>query len=284
MLTYSPISIVKASGEQEPFNESKLVKSLSTSGMSVDVASQTLDYLKRHIKTGVTTHDIHDHITSYLIENRANREYFNYGLKRAVMELGPSGHPFEKLVADVLSLYGYKTEVGVIVLGKCVTHEIDIVALKENKQFFIECKFHNSPGVKTDIQVALYTYARFQDVKSAMVQNHGTEISYYPWLITNTKVTSEVLDYSRCMEFDVTSWLLPKGHGLHELIIESGLHPITMLYEIPRNKIQTLIDRGIVTCARLKRAIEDNSISDILSEIESQKIMSTIISICKNNE
>ncbi|KKT48963.1 MAG: ATP-cone domain protein [Candidatus Collierbacteria bacterium GW2011_GWC2_44_18] len=281
MITLSPITITKASGEQEHFDESKLVRSLSSSGLSADVASQTVDYLKRHLKTGITTKDIHEHISSYLKDNAPVDNYYNYGLKRAIMDLGPSGHPFETIVADVLSNYGYKTEVGVIVLGKCVTHEIDVIAKKDNKQFFIECKFHNSPGVKTDVQVALYTYARFLDIKSAMEQSHGTDIAYFPWLVTNTKVTSEVFDYAGCVGLELTSWLHPQGHGLSDLIMAAGLHPVTLVYHIPRFKTNQLLERGIVTCARLKQAIDENKVSDILTHEETNMTLQHINQICK---
>jgi len=281
VITLSPITITKASGEQEHFDESKLVKSLAKTGLSVDVASQTVDYLKRHLRTGITTKDIHGHVSFYLKENAPVSNYYNYGLKRAIMDLGPSGHPFETIVSDVLSEYGYKSEVGVIVLGKCVTHEIDVVAKKETKQFFIECKFHNSPGVKTDVQVALYTYARFLDIKSAMEQSHGTNITYYPWLVTNTKVTSEVFDYAGCVGLELTSWLHPQGHGMSDLIMAAGLHPVTLIYSIPRFKINQLLERGIVTCARLKKAIEENQVSDILTHEEINMTFQHIKVICK---
>lgn len=281
MITLSPITIIKASGEAEPFNESKLAKSLATSGLSVDTASQTVDYLKRHLKTGVTTKDIHDHVATYLKEHAPVDNYYNYGLKRAIMELGPSGHPFETIVADVLNHYGYRTEVGVIVLGKCVTHEVDVVAQKDTKQFFVECKFHNSPGIKTDVQVALYTYARYLDIKSAMEHGHGLQITYYPWLVTNTKVTSEVFDYAKCVGLELTSWTHPAGHGLSDLIMGAGLHPVTLAYHLPRTKIDRLLDRGIVTCARLKTAIDRQDVSDILTHEEIKKISEDIKVICK---
>jgi len=281
VITLSPVTIIKASGEQEPFDESKLVKSLAKTGLSVDVASQTVDYLKRHLRTGITTKDIHEHVSSYLKENAPVNNYYNYGLKRAIMDLGPSGHPFETIVSDVLTVYGYKTEVGVIVLGKCVTHEIDVVAKKDNKQFFIECKFHNSPGIKTDVQVALYTYARYLDIKSAMEHSHGTDIAYFPWLVTNTKVTSEVFDYAGCVGLELTSLLDPKGHGMSDLIMSAGLHPVTLAYQIPRFKINLLLERGIVTCARLKGAIQENHVSDILTREEINTTSLHIKEICK---
>jgi len=281
VITLSPITITKASGEQVHFDESKLVKSLATSGLSVDVASQTVDYLKRHLKTGITTKDIHENVSEYLKKNAPVNNYYNYGLKRAIMDLGPSGHPFETIVADVLTQYGYKTEVGVIVLGKCVSHEIDVVAKKDSKQFFIECKFHNSPGVKTDVQVALYSYARFLDIKSAMEQSHGTNITYYPWLITNTKVTSEVDDYAKCVGLEVTSWLSPDRHGMSDLIMAAGLHPVTLAYHIPRFKVNQLLEKGIVTCSRLKKAIESDQVSDVLTKEEIARTVEDIKLVCQ---
>jgi len=282
VITLSPITVTKASGEQEHYDESKLTKSLASSGLSVDVAAQTVEYLKSHMKPGISTGDIHEHISNFLKENAPVNNYYNYGLKRAIMDLGPSGHPLETIVSDALNSKGFQTEVSVIVLGKCVTHEIDVVAKKDNRQFFIECKFHNGPGVKTDIQVALYTYARYLDVKSAMEQGHGTEITYLPWLVTNTKVTSEVLDYAGCVGLELTTWLYPKNNGLADLIIASGLHPITLMYHIPRYKIQQLLVRGIVSCSRLKNAIDEHSVSDILTREETARALEDIKTICKS--
>lgn len=283
MQNLSPITIVKASGEKEPFNEEKVVRSLAKSGLSLDTASQTVDYLKHHLKEDMTTSSIFGHVSTYLKEKAPIENYFNYGLKRAVMDMGPSGYPFEILISDMLRLENYKTEVSVITQGKCVTHEVDVIAQKEKNKFFIECKYHNSPGYKTDIQVALYTYARFQDINNAQLQQNPDQINY-SWLITNTKVTSEVLSYSNCVGLKVTTWTLPNGEGLQDRIMASGLHPVTLLYHIPRKDINALLDRGIVTCARLKTAILNNEVADILSKDETSIILKNISIICKNNE
>ena len=280
MKTLSPITITKASGDTEHFDEAKLARSLAHSGLSVDTAAQTVDHLKRHLKTGITTKDIHEHVTSFLKE-ASPLGYYNYGLKRAIMALGPSGHPFETIVSDLLRQFGYKTEVGVIVLGKCVTHEIDVVAKKLNRQYFIECKFHNDPGTKTDVQVALYSYARFLDVNQAMKKQHGEGITYFPWLVTNTKVTSEVYDYAGCVGLELTSWSHPKGHGIGDLVMEAGLHPVTLMYYLPRHKIQELLTRNIVTCSRLSEAISHKTVSDLLTKDELARVTEDIRLICK---
>jgi len=278
----SPITIVKASGEKEPFNEEKIVRSLAKSGLSLDTAAQTVDYLKHHIKPDMTTKSIFGHVSTYLQENAPIENYFNYGLKRAVMDTGPSGYPFEILVSDLLRLENYKTEVSVVTQGKCVTHEIDVIAQKEKDKFFIECKYHNTPGYKTDIQVALYTYARFLDVAYVQKQNNPHDI-IFPWLITNTKVTSDVMSYGQCVGLLITTWNQPKG-GLEEMIISSGLHPVTLLYNIPKEKIQVMLDRGLVTCARLRNAMQNGQVDDILNQDEKSVILKNAAKICKENE
>ncbi len=283
MQNLNPITIIKASGTKEPFSEEKVVRSLAKSGLSLDVASQTVDYLKSHLKQDMTTGSIYGHVSSYLQKNAPQENFFNYGLKRAVMDLGPSGYPFEILVSDLLRANNYKTEVGVTTQGKCVTHEIDVIAQKDSDKYFIECKYHNTPGYKTDVQVALYTFARFQDVQDVQIQN-DPNLKYYSWLLTNTKVTSEVFDYCNCVGMVVTTWSHPEGRGLQDMIIGSGLHPVTLLYEIPKNKIKFLLDLGLVTCSRLKTAILNNETHDLLTQSEKSIILKNIASICKNNE
>ncbi|HSV95086.1 MAG TPA: ATP cone domain-containing protein [Spirochaetia bacterium] len=279
MQSINPITVIKASGIKEPFSEEKVIRSLAKTGLSQDLTSRTVDHLKHQLKHEVTTDAIYNNVSTYLKKNEYTENFFYYGLKRAVMALGPSGHPLEFLVSDLLRSHNYKTEVGVVTQGKCVTHEIDVIAQKEDKKYFIECKYHNAPGTKIDIQVALYSYARFLDINDAQKKNGN--VNNYPWLITNTKATTEVLNYGKCTGLKVTTWALPQGESLQDLIVTSGLHPITILYGISKNKIDALLARGIVTCARLNTAILNNEVSDILDENDTPAILSKIAIICK---
>jgi len=274
--------IVKSTGEQERFDPNKLNKQLLYTGINSDLAKETIADLEKDFANIHSTGDIYKHVSTFLRNQGAIEHYYNYSLRRAVNLLGPTGHPFEQLVSEVLKTQGFHTEVGAIALGKCVTHEIDIVASKENQQYFIECKFHNSTGTKTDIQVALYTYARFLDVKFAMEQTHGSEKEYLPWLITNTKVTSEVFDYGDCNNLKVTAWYYPEGEGLRDLIIKSGLHPVTLLYHLSQRKIEELINRNIVTLSSLKKAIKMHTVDDVLSDHDVEHILKDIKCITTN--
>ena len=282
MQTTSPYHVIKASGETEDFSEEKIVKSLAASGVKVDTASQTLEYLKKHIKPDITTQDIYSHVSNYLKET-SRRDYMFYGMKRAIMRLGPSGHPFERFIGDLLEKLDYETQVSVSLGGECVTHEIDCIAVKDNETSFIECKYHNAPGTKSDVQVVLYTYARFLDIEKAMKALFDKQKTYHPWVITNTKLTHDAINYAKCMDIKATSWKYPQEQNLHSMIIQANLYPVTILESISESKLQRLLDRDIVTCSRLKLSIDNDSLSDILTPSEINNVLSDIKLICTIN-
>ena len=62
------------------------------------------------------------------------------------MELGPSGFPFENFIGHIFRHDGYSTDVGVIMQGNCVTHEVDVLACKDDRCYIVECKYHNQAG------------------------------------------------------------------------------------------------------------------------------------------
>jgi len=232
------VKVRKASGELEDFSEHKVRTSLKRAGASDDVIDEIIDHIKPELYEGIPTEHIYNHIFD-ILKNKRSHLVTRYNLKHAIMELGPSGYPFEKFVAGVLAEHGYTTSYNQIMQGECVTHEIDVVAAKDGKKIMIECKFHNRPGTKSNIKTILYTYARFLDVGK---KNDCGEA----WLVTNTKVTSDVIDYSRCRGMGVLSWDYPEDMSLRYLVESSNLHPITALESLSNQTKQKLLNQGVV--------------------------------------
>jgi Holliday junction resolvase-like predicted endonuclease len=56
--------------------------------------------------------------------------------------LGPAGFFFEKYIAKLFQSEGYETLTNLLLQGKCVSHEVDVVVRKNNYLTMIECKFH----------------------------------------------------------------------------------------------------------------------------------------------
>ena len=99
-----------------------------------------------------------------MLKGKSRVSASKYKLKKALMELGPSGFPFEKLVSKIMEHEGFETKVGVIVQGNCVQHEVDVIALKDNNHYMIECKYHSDQGRFCNVKIPLYIHSRFRIV------------------------------------------------------------------------------------------------------------------------
>ena len=251
------ILIKKKSGELEPFSEEKLRRSLKRVGALPDSVERIVSNIVGELREGTTTQDIYKRAFS-LLSKYDHPVAGKYSLKQAIMELGPTGHPFEKLVSELLKTKGFSAQVSVIVQGICITHEIDVVAEKENQRIMVECKFHNQPGIKTDVKVALYVQARFEDIQNAWLKNKNDAQKFNEaWLVTNTKLTSEAIRYTQCVGIKVLGWNYPVNEGLEVLIDRSGLHPVTCLTTLSRKNKQYLLSKNIVLS---KELLQDKNI------------------------
>jgi len=268
------MQITKASGLPEEFSEKKLLTSLKVAGAPKDISQEALRLVKDQLSSDTDTHKVHNLVSQYLGQHTHPVHQLNYNLKRAIFKLGPTGYPFEDFMAKVLQQYGFNTKVGVTLNGKCITHEIDILAKKNNITYYIECKFHNRAGLKTDIQTALYTQARFQDVSSNV-----SGARQHSWLITNTKTTKDVSSYAKCQNMKLTSWCCPGNESLFHLVADSNLHPITAVSLLSLNQVELLLKQGVVTLKDLSNLIKNNHLTDLLSKQDIKKIKAEIKAI-----
>ena len=270
------IYVTKVSGEKVPFNEEKLRHSLKRSKADPETIEQVIRKVKSELYDSISTKKIYEMAFS-LLRKHAFQSASRYKLKRAILELGPTGFPFEKYVSELLKFKKYSTDVGSIVKGHCVSHEIDILADKENSCLVLECKFHSDQRRVCDVKVPLYIRSRFLDVETEMKKQAQYKNKYLSGgLITNTRFSSDALAYGTCMGMFMLSWDYPEQESLKSLIDQSGLHPITSLLSITKYEKQQLLDKGIVLCKSLsgnKKALMEIHISDlrikkVLSEVE----------------
>lgn len=250
-MSNQPIKVLKASGEYEPFSEKKVRSSLKRAGADRKLIEKIINHVKGELYDGISTKKIYAHVFK-LLRKLESPLASKYNLKQAIMELGPSGYPFEKFIGGILANKGYLVEVDRVIEGKCVSHEIDVMAQKGTELFLVECKFRNRPGTKLDLKIALYTYARFLDAAKTEVEIGGKRDKFHQaWLVTNTKVTTEFKKYAKCVDLKVTSWDYPADASLRLLIEKSGLHPVTCLSSLSRSNKRALLEAGIVFCQDL---------------------------------
>jgi hypothetical protein len=230
------IYVVKASGSKEKFNPEKIRRTLLRSGASEETVSWVLKRVKERIYSGITTRELYSTVQKLLEKEPVVA--MRYDLKRAIMRLGPSGYPFETFVGEVLREHGYNIRLRQRLEGRCVLHEVDIVAsrntAKKRHTSMVECKYHNSPGTYIDLKEALYTYARFLDLREG---RHSFDEA---WLACNTRSSSEVIRYAKCVGLKLLCWRYPPKNSLEELIEEKALYPVTILGSVRGRVLQGL--------------------------------------------
>ena len=277
------MQVTKLDGTTEEFDSQKLRGSLERSGADTPTINRIISHIERELFTGITTSHIYKHAFKLLGEQEEDRGVnFRYSLRRAISEFGPSGFPFEKFVGEVYRLRGYKVEVGKKLKGRCVSHEMDVIGKKSDEIFTAELKFHNKLTIKTDLKVALYVRARFDDL---IAGGYYGEKKPRLAIITNTKFSSNAIKYGECAGLELIGWNYPRhGKGnLHDLIEQSGIHPLTCLSSLTKKQKQHFLNLGVVLCQELiaNDAELIYSAKNIIPKAKRQKILDEIQMVCE---
>jgi len=216
------VYVVKASGERERFDPRKIERTLRRAGAGRATRQEVLARVQERVYDGITTAEILKMVRRFLREAERTAE-MRYDLKHAIMRLGSGGFAFESYFAGVLESHGYATVVGRRLEGRCAVHEVDIIAEGEGRRMLVECKYHSSPGVYTNLKEALYTYMRFLDLREAGRTFHEV------WLATNTKASRDARRFARCRGMRLTTWASPPRRSLRDLVEGKRLYPVTSL-------------------------------------------------------
>lgn len=269
--------VIKWDGSTEWFQTEKLTNSLRRAGASEDIIQRIVSHVEKELVDGMKTSEIYQHAFDLLKKNTpvvAAR----YDLKKAVMRLGPSGYPFEKFVGNIWKQLGYKVQTGTMVPGRCIEHEVDVVAENDKEILMMECKYHNYPSTQSDIKTALYVHARMEDLEAYWRKKHRhTEKQFKGYLVTNTKFSKTALQYAKCVGLNILSWSYPEGHGLAWIIDQVGLHPVTCLTTLTEGNVKTLLDQGHVLC----RDAVSNLKSLRLSPEEQARVEQEAMELCQ---
>jgi hypothetical protein len=267
--------IVKADGTIEPWDGTKLEESLIRAGASERSAAHIRESIESTLAPSESSREIYRRAFSMLRKDTRSAAA-RYSLRRALFEFGPTGHPFETFVSEMFKTEGWTVEPRQIIPGKCVPHEVDVYATKGGMHLAAELKFHNDPGYKTDVKVALYVKARMDDIWQCDDKAPGMCPVDQGYLITNTKFTSQAVDFARCSGLNLIGWSYPHDNSLYDRIIKSRLYPVTALTLLKKSEKRLLLDRGIVTTELVRQnrkllrefAIPPERIGAIIAEIE----------------
>ncbi len=240
------IQIEKQNGELEAFDERKLRHSLRRAGARGGEIDQVVGEVHATLHDGIATHELYR--AAFRALRRLRRPAAaRYSLKRAIQELGPSGFPFEHLVAGLLRAAEQRpTTTSQHLRGSYVRHEIDVVVGKGANRDLYECKFRGRSEGKVDVKIAMYVYGRATDLR-------GVRGGYHRFgIVTNGRFTGDAIAFGEGMGLTLLGWDHPRDDGLQVRIDRHGLHPITALPSLPRAAQRILLDRGLVLCRELR--------------------------------
>lgn len=274
-MTEAP-TIIKADGTREPFEEGKLLRSLMGSGAPQEVAERVVEQVVDNLSTGMRTGDIYKQAFA-ILKGQETTYASRYSMKRALFDLGPTGYPFEDFLAELLRAEGFEVETQVTVQGRCVPHEIDVVAVRGEERIGIEAKFHNKAGMTSDVKTALYVRARYEDIlESTHIPEQFTDY----WLVTNTKFTSQALAYGMCAGLGMVSWLDPgTGTCLRDRINNAGLHPISSMTSLNKHEKEQLMINKVVLCRSLRN--NPDALEHIgMSKSRAVRVMDEVARLC----
>lgn len=274
------IYIIKADGTRELFDREKLLRSLRKIGTESTLADLIVSKVEADLADGHTTKEIYRQAFS-LLKKRQRPVALRYSLKRAIAELGPSGFPFEKFVAEIFKARGYQTVTDQIVIGTCVPHEIDVVAYNDKELIMTEAKFHADFGNHSDLKVALYIKARFDDLQNGTYRYGGNSEKKMTkgMLITNTNFSTTAIQYGECVHLNMIGWNYPAGSDLHQMIESLNLVPITVLTTLTQSDKKMFLANDIV----LSKQLGDFGLlkSYGFDDIKAQAVVREVYELCK---
>jgi len=250
-------TIVKADGTTERFDPVRLIASLKLAGAGAHTAERIADTITNTVAPGSSSRELYTRAFS-LLRKEARPIAARYALRRALFELGPTGHPFEDFISHLFQAEGWQVETRKIIKGHCVSHEVDFYGShtdpKTGQVEFLaaELKYHNDPGYKTDLKVALYVKSRFVDIFTCDAHARACPIDR-GLLVTNTKFTTEAIAYAECAGVELLGWGYPLNNNLFTRMSRAKVYPITSLTGLSRAEKNMLIGQGTIAVDQVLR-------------------------------
>ena len=274
------MKVRKHSGAIANFSRKKLKHSLLKSGASPAEVARVLETIEHRLYDGIPTLQIYK-LAADLLKKISASHAARYNLRSAIQLLGPAGFFFEKFVARMFEHENYQAKTNLILNGKCVSHEIDVVLQKDRVITMVECKFHSNQAACSDVKVPLYILSRFNDIaeNEHPVFSKADKIDNC-LIVTNNRFSSDAIAFAMCSGLDLLGWDYPASANLKEKIDTYGLYPVTCLTTMSQMEKEKLL---ILDILLVRELIENpESLDQIgISANRQKKIRAEAISLCK---
>jgi len=246
-MTKAP-EIIKSTGKRQLFSWRKVYHSVKRVGGPSNLAAQIANELQKEVQPGWTTLRISRRVKA-LLKSRKPSSAIKFNLFWAMTQLGPTGFPFQEYIARIFEAQGFKVGVEKWAKGRCIRHAVDFIADNDRTIYIGECKYHNTRGIKTNVDVILHYFARFSDIKNgpSFIQARKEKKTVKTILVTNTQFTTQAIKYARCVGQELWGWNYPSRQGLETVIDARKVYPITILPSFRGKRLmQVFSERGLI--------------------------------------
>lgn len=243
--------IIKSNGARVAFDVERVRASVRRAGASSADVEAVVDEVRKTMTAGMTTKDVYAAVQRALTR-RAPSVACRYGLRDALLKLGPEGFYFEQYLAALLAHQGYRTELPDEYQGSCVQHEVDVVAEKDGRQYAIEAKFRNTTKDTVHLKDVMASYARYLDLLDGAALQLCPRFAQF-WIVTNSTFSPRAATFGRCKGMPLIGWHHPtRETGLASMIDRSGRYPVTVL-AISRAELDSFAKAQMLLCDDLTR-------------------------------
>jgi hypothetical protein len=236
--------VIKADRSEQAFKREKIINTILRVGVKEPVAEQIADEIEEQCYDGIPTRKILEMLFDELKPYKPIIAFRN-NLRKSISLLR-SKPDFEFFIQKLLEEMGYTVTPNCICQGKCVEHEIDAVAKKNEETLLVEIKHHKNEHTMTDLETCRGMRAKFEDLTEGFQEGVHPFPFSKAMIICNTKLTKHALRYARCRNIDHLNW-----YELEKLIEERNFYPITLLKGPKKKERDKLINEKIITLRQL---------------------------------
>jgi len=264
------VFIIKADGSQEEFNQRKIIRTCLRAGANRKLASEIAQKIGSQVREGWTTHKIYEMILNGL-DKEKDPSSLLFTLRESIAKIDPES--FEIYAKKLLEAHGYFCEWNRLIKGRCVEHQIDVIARKE-KLYLVECKHHVNPHRFCGLGIVLQVQARMEDVNDGFAEGRNRYMFDNAWVFTNTKFSFHAKKYAAAKNIILTGWSYKGNYSLENMAEAKQLYPITILRANARTQ-KTLLENNIITLddflsdKKIKNRLKRSEYANIFSQIES---------------
>lgn len=240
--------ITKADGTKQQYQRKKIIKTCRRLHASKETAELVANQIEKQLYDGIPSKKILQLIFKYLTDPPGVKHQIDLRMAVSLLRSQPD---FEQFIQMLLEEYGYAISGNQILRGKCVEHEIDAIAQKDDEMYLVEIKHHSNSHTYSGLDIPRITQATFEDLVDGF--NLGLNSVHFTkaLIVCNTKFSAHATQYAKCKGIDKIGWKAPPKQGLERMIEAKKFYPVTLLKGLNKKRREKFLDNGIILLNQL---------------------------------